>query len=145
MKINHFRQMIKLIIGYLDLLVFFVFFFLYGVFDLFWYFWTFKFLPFSVFSSDLHGLATSSAWGSKSTQNNIRQRTVHSHAHDVTQNSSGRTYGKTKGFEVRVTFNYFYQTVIFNWTWFIPFLLQFLSKQTKIWTLFWFCKNNMIS
>ena len=54
----------------------------------------FKFLPFSVFSSDFHGLATSSGWGSKSTQNNVRQRTVHGHAHNVTQNSSGRTYEK---------------------------------------------------
>ena len=72
------------------------------VFGLFGLFGLFKFLPFCVFSSNLHGLATTRTWGSKSTQNNVRQRTIHGHAHDVTQDCSGRTYGQTK--DLRLVF-----------------------------------------
>ena len=57
--------------------------------------------PFSMFTSDLHRLASSSSRGTKSTQDYIRQRSVHSHAHNVTEDSSRRTW---YGIEKKMSF-----------------------------------------
>ena len=48
-------------------------------------------IPFGMLASDFHGFSSTSGRSTKTSQDNIGQRPIHSNTHDVAEDSSGRT------------------------------------------------------